>query len=407
MWGGERRANYEENAGVLLQIARPSRQFSGQQPSCGWRDIEAGLGEAGPGSMTPATSQANRPTNFLPIRRSSADDGRMESYTANPRRYESIKYVRCGRSGLKLPRVSLGLWHNFGGVDQLENQRALLRRAFDLGLTHFDLANNYGPPPGSAEENFGRILKMDFATHRDELIISTKAGYGMWDGPYGDWGSRKYVLASLDQSLKRMGLPYVDIFYHHRPDPETPLEETMGALADAVRSGRALYAGLSNYKADQTRQAAAILRSLGVPLLIHQPVYNMFNRWVEPDLLPALAELGVGCIPFSPLAQGLLTNRYLQGIPDDSRAHKPSGFLKAAAITPEVLAKVRALNEIAVKRGSTLAQFATLWLLRRPEITTVLIGASKVAQIDDIHGAIAQAPLSPDEIAHVETILKG
>jgi L-glyceraldehyde 3-phosphate reductase len=331
----------------------------------------------------------------------------MDSYTANPRRYESTPYVRCGRSGLKLPRISLGLWHNFGGVDPLENQRALLRRAFDLGITHLDLANNYGPPPGSAEENFGRILRQDFSTHRDELIISTKAGYGMWDGPYGDWGSRKYLLSSLDQSLKRMGLAYVDIFYHHRPDPETPLEETMGALADAVRSGRALYAGVSNYKAEQTRQAAAILRSLGVPLLIHQPVYNMFNRWVEPDLLPALAELGVGCIPFSPLAQGLLTNRYLQGIPDDSRAHKPTGFLKEAAITPAVLGKVRALNEIAVKRGGTLAQLATLWLLRRPEITTVLIGASKVAQIDDIHGAIAQAPLSADELARIETILKG
>jgi len=331
----------------------------------------------------------------------------MDSYTANPGRYESIQYGRCGRSGLKLPRVSLGLWHNFGGVDNVENQRALLRRAFDLGITHFDLANNYGPPPGSAEENFGRILKADFAAHRDELIISTKAGYGMWPGPYGDWGSRKFLLASLDQSLARMGLPYVDIFYHHRPDPETPLEETMGALADAVRSGRALYAGVSNYPADRTRQAAAILRSLGVPLLIHQPVYNLFNRWVEPELLPALAELGVGCIPFSPLAQGLLTNRYLQGIPEDSRAHKPTGFLKEAAITPAVLAKVRALNEVAVRRGSTLAQFATLWLLRRPEITTVLIGASKVAQIDDIHGALAQAPLSADEIARVEAILKG
>jgi L-glyceraldehyde 3-phosphate reductase len=329
----------------------------------------------------------------------------MESYTPSPNRYESVPYARCGRSGLKLPRVSLGLWHNFGGVDALENQRALLRRAFDLGITHFDLANNYGPPPGSAEENFGRLLRQDFATLRDELIISTKAGYGMWSGPYGDWGSRKYLLASLDQSLERMGLDYVDIFYSHRPDPETPLEETMGALADAVRSGRALYAGISNYKAEQTRQAAAILRSLGVPLLIHQPVYNMFNRWVEPELLPALAELGVGCIPFSPLAQGLLTNRYLQGIPDDSRAHKPTGFLKAAAITPEVLAKIRALNEVAVARGSTLAQVATLWLLRRPEITTVLIGASKVAQIDDIQGATRQAALSADELKRIEGIL--
>jgi L-glyceraldehyde 3-phosphate reductase len=329
----------------------------------------------------------------------------MDAYSAHPQRYESTPYARCGRSGLKLPRVSLGLWHNFGGVDPLVNQRLLLRRAFDLGITHFDLANNYGPPPGSAEENFGRILRDDFRPHRDELIISTKAGYGMWSGPYGDWGSRKYLLASLDQSLARMGLDYVDIFYSHRPDPETPLEETMSALADAVKSGRALYAGVSNYKADQTRQAAAILRSLGVPLLIHQPVYNMFNRWVEPELLPALAELGVGCIPFSPLAQGLLTNRYLQGIPEDSRAHKPSGFLKAAAITPEVLGKVRALNEIAVARGGTLAQLATRWLLRRPEITTVLIGASKVAQIEDIHGALAQSALSADELARIDAIL--
>jgi L-glyceraldehyde 3-phosphate reductase len=330
----------------------------------------------------------------------------MDSYAANPRRYDSAQYVRCGRSGLKLPRVSLGLWHNFGGIDPRDNQRALLWRAFDLGITHFDLANNYGPPPGSAEENFGHFLRDDFAAHRDEMIISTKAGYGMWTGPYGDWGSRKYLLASLDQSLKRMGLPYVDIFYHHRPDPETPLEETMGALADAVRSGRALYAGVSNYPAALTRQAAAILRSLGVPLLIHQPVYNMFNRWVEPELLPALADLGVGCIPFSPLAQGLLTNRYLRGIPDDSRAHKPSGFLKPAQITPAVLAKVKALNEVATRRGSTLAQLATLWLLRRPEVTTVLIGASKISQIDDIHAGLAQAPLSADDLARIEEILK-
>ena len=329
----------------------------------------------------------------------------MSDYTPSPQRYESSQYVRCGRSGLKLPRLSLGLWHNFGGVDQLENQRALLRRAFDLGITHFDLANNYGPPPGSAEENFGRLLREDFAGHRDELIISTKAGYHMWPGPYGEWGSRKYLLSSLDQSLRRLGLDYVDIFYHHRPDPDTPLEESMGAVADAVRSGRALYAGVSNYDAGQTRQAAAILKSLGVPLLIHQPVYNMFNRWVEPDLLPALADLGVGCIPFSPLAQGLLTNRYLQGIPEDSRAHKPSGFLKADRITPDLLAKVRALNEVALKRGATLAQLATLWLLRRPEITTVLIGASKVAQIDDIHSGLRQAPLVPEELSRIEKIL--
>ena len=329
----------------------------------------------------------------------------MTSYSPDAKRYEAIPYARCGRSGLKLPRISLGLWHNFGGVDSLENQRLLLRRAFDLGITHFDLANNYGPPPGSAEENFGRLLKQDFAQHRDELIISTKAGYTMWDGPYGDWGSRKYLLSSLDQSLQRMGLDYVDIFYSHRPDPETPLEETMGAVADAVKSGRALYAGVSNYDAVRTKQAAAILKSLGVPLLIHQPVYNMFNRWVEPELLPALTEVGAGCIPFSPLAQGLLTNRYLQGIPQDSRAGKPTGFLKAANVTPQVIAKVQALNDLALKRGATLAQFATLWLLRRPEITTVLIGASKVAQIDDIHSGLKLPPLSADEQARVEKIL--
>ncbi len=329
----------------------------------------------------------------------------MSQYTPDPGRYEALPYARCGRSGLMLPRISLGLWHNFGGVDPLENQRAMLRRAFDLGITHFDLANNYGPPPGSAEENFGRLLREDFAAHRDELIISTKAGYRMWEGPYGEWGSRKYLLASLDQSLRRMGLPYVDIFYHHRPDPDTPLEESLGAVADAVRSGRALYAGISNYKAEQTRQAVAILKSFGVPLLIHQPVYNMFNRWVEPELLPALTENGVGCIPFSPLAQGLLTNRYLGGIPADSRAGKPTGFLKADGVTPEVLAKVRALNEVAVARGVTLAQLATLWLLRRPEVTSVLIGASRVAQIEDIHHALSQPALEGRELEKIEAIL--
>jgi len=331
----------------------------------------------------------------------------MTDYRPDPRRYETIAYARCGRSGLKLPRLSLGLWHNFGGVDTLENQRVLLRRAFDLGITHFDLANNYGPPPGSAEENFGRILCTDFAAHRDELIISTKAGYHMWPGPYGEWGSRKYLLASLDQSLKRLGLDYVDIFYSHRPDPETPLEETMGAVADAVKAGKALYAGISNYNAAQTRAAAAILQSHGVPLLIHQPKYNMFDRWVEPELLPALAEVGAGCIPFSPLAQGLLTNRYLQGLPADSRAVKSGVFLNAEKITPAVLAKIKALNEVASRRGATLAQFATLWLLRRPEITTVLIGASKVSQIDDIHAGLKLPPLSAEEQGQVEKILAG
>ena len=332
--------------------------------------------------------------------------GPMSSYIPNPDRYSAMTYARCGRSGLKLPRLSLGLWHNFGHVDDLNNQRALLRRAFDLGITHFDLANNYGPPPGSAEENFGKVLRTDFASLRDELIISTKAGYHMWPGPYGEWGSRKYLLSSLDQSLQRLGLPYVDIFYSHRPDYDTPLEETMGALADAVRSGRALYAGISNYDAQRTREAAAILRSHGVPLLINQPVYNMFNRWVEPELLPALSELGVGCIPFSPLAQGLLTNRYLQGIPADSRAGKPDGFLRASQVTPEVLGKVRALDAIAKKRGATLAQLAVLWLLRRPEITTVLIGASKVSQIEDSHAGLSQSPLDGAELGAIEAILR-
>jgi L-glyceraldehyde 3-phosphate reductase len=334
-------------------------------------------------------------------------DLRMSAYQPAPQRYEAMTYARCGRSGLKLPRISLGLWHNFGGVDPLENQRALLRRAFDLGLTHFDLANNYGPPPGSAEENFGRLLREDFAAHRDELIISTKAGYTMWPGPYGEWGSRKYLRASLDQSLQRMGLDYVDIFYSHRPDPETPLEETVAALADAVKSGKALYAGVSNYNAAQTRQAAALLKGHGVPLLIHQPKYNMFERWVEPELLPVLTEIGAGCIPFSPLAQGLLTNRYLDGIPADSRAVKSGVFLKPGQITPELLKKIQALNELARAHGATLAQFAVLWLLRRPEITTVLIGASKVAQIDDIHAALKLAPLSAGEQAGVEKILAG
>jgi L-glyceraldehyde 3-phosphate reductase len=323
----------------------------------------------------------------------------------NPARYESIGYQRCGRSGLMLPKLSLGLWHNFGGVDAIENQRTLLRRSFDLGITHFDLANNYGPPPGSAEENFGRIVRDDFAGYRDELVVSTKAGYRMWPGPYGDLGSRKYLLNSLDQSLRRMGLEYVDIFYHHRPDAQTPLEETMSALAHAVRSGKAIYAGVSNYSATDTRKAAEILRQMGVPLLIHQPVYNMFNRWVEPELLPALADLGVGCIPFSPLAQGLLTNRYLSGIPEDSRASRPTGFLKADRITPELLKKISALNEVAEARGSTLAQLAVNWLLRRSEVTTVLIGASKVSQIEDIHAGLQQPPLADAELAQIEAIL--
>ncbi len=327
------------------------------------------------------------------------------AYNPSPQRYDTIAYRRTGRSGLKLPAISLGLWHNFGGVDTIENMRAMLRRAFDLGVTHFDLANNYGPPPGSAEENFGRILKADFLDYRDELIISSKAGYGMWAGPYGDWGSRKYLISSLDQSLKRMGLEYVDIFYHHRPDPETPLEETMGALDYAVRSGRALYVGVSNYPADLTAQAAQILRSLGTPLLIHQPKYSMFERWVEEKLIDVLRAEGVGGIAFSPLAQGLLTNRYLGGVPDDSRAGKTGTFLRREQVTDQVLARVTALNDIARQRGQTLAQMALAWVLRHPEITSALIGASKVGQIEDAVHALDSGSFSDDELRAIEAAL--
>ncbi len=327
------------------------------------------------------------------------------AYNPSPQRYDTIAYRRTGRSGLKLPAISLGLWHNFGGVDTLENMRAMLRRAFDLGVTHFDLANNYGPPPGSAEENFGSILKADFQEYRDELIISSKAGYYMWPGPYGDWGSRKYLISSLDQSLKRMGLEYVDIFYHHRPDPETPLEETMGALDYAVRSGRALYVGVSNYPADLTAQAAQILRSLGTPLLIHQPKYSMFERWVEEKLIDVLRAEGVGGIAFSPLAQGLLTNRYLGGVPDDSRAGKTGTFLRREQVTDQVLARVNALNAIAQQRGQTLAQMALAWVLRHPEITSALIGASKVSQIEDAVRALDSGPFSDDELRSIEAAL--
>ncbi len=329
------------------------------------------------------------------------------TWIASEERYATMRYNRCGRSGLKLPAISLGLWHNFGGVDSLENARAMLRRAFDLGITHFDLANNYGPPAGSAEENFGRILKQDLAAYRDELIISTKAGYRMWPGPYGEWGSRKYLIASLDQSLRRMGLEYVDIFYSHRPDPETPLEETMAALDYAVRSGRALYAGISSYNADSTRRAAAILRQLGTPCLIHQPSYNMFNRWIEGELLSTLEEEGIGCIAFSPLAQGLLTARYLDGIPADSRAGRPTGFLRPQHITDEKLAKVRRLNEIAQARGQTMAQMAIAWVLRHPVMTSALIGASRVGQIEEIVGALAHLTFSQEELATIDAILAG
>ncbi len=327
-------------------------------------------------------------------------------YDASPKRYETPAFfARCGRSGLFLPRISLGLWHNFGGVDQFETGRAIVRRAFDLGVTHFDLANNYGPPPGSAEENFGKMLALDLAPYRDELVISTKAGYRMWAGPYGEWGSRKSLLASLDQSLKRMGLDYVDIFYSHRFDPHTPLEETMGALATAVKSGKALYAGVSSYDAPNTARAAQILRDLGVPALIHQPVYNMFNRWIEPTLLDTLEREGMGCIPFSPLAQGLLTNRYLQGIPDDARAAKAHGFLKSDRITPEVLARVRKLGAVAQERGQSLAQLALAWVLRDARVTTALIGASKISQLEDCVGAAANTHFSSEELARIEAIL--
>ena len=326
-------------------------------------------------------------------------------YLAAESRYQAMQYNRSGRSGLKLPAVSLGLWHNFGGVDTFENSRAMVRRAFDLGITHFDLANNYGPPPGSAEETFGQIMAQDLGPYRDELIISSKAGYLMWDGPYGEWGSRKYLVASLDQSLKRLGLDYVDIFYHHRPDPDTPLEETMGALDYIVRSGRALYVGISNYPADKTREAARILRQLGTPCLIHQPSYSMFNRWVEESLLDTLAEEGIGCIPFSPLAQGLLTNKYLGGIPDDSRAAKPHGFLKAANITDDKLAKVARLNEMAQGRGQTLAQMALAWVLRHQVVTSVLIGASKVSQIEDAVGMLDRLAFTAEELAAIEAVL--
>ncbi len=328
------------------------------------------------------------------------------SYSPSNQRYDSMRYNRCGRSGLKLPAISLGLWHNFGGVDTLENSRSMIHRAFDLGITHFDLANNYGPPPGSAEETFGKILHEDLKSYRDELIISTKAGWGMWPGPYGDFGSRKYLIASLDQSLKRMKLDYVDIFYHHRPDPETPLEESMGALDQIARSGKALYVGISSYSAEQTKQASRILRELGTPCLIHQPIYHMFNRWVEAGLLNALSEEGIGCIAFSPLAQGLLTDRYLKGIPDDSRASKPHGFLKADQITEDKIAKVRALNEIARRRNQSLAQLAIAWVLRHPTMTSALIGASKVSQVEDCVATLGNLSFSEEERSSIDAVLR-
>lgn len=326
-------------------------------------------------------------------------------YQANEHRYETMKYLRCGKSGLLLPRVSLGLWHNFGSVDCYENMREILFEAFDSGITHFDLANNYGPSYGSAEENFGRILASDLRPYRDEMIISTKAGYDMWPGPYGNWGSRKYLMASLDQSLRRMGLDYVDIFYHHRPDPDTPLEETMNALSDIVRQGKALYVGLSNYRSDQLREAAAILRENKTPLLITQPRYNMFDRWVESDgLLDTAAECGCGVICFSPLAQGLLTNRYLNGIPADSRAAR-NHFLKAENITEEKLLTIQRLQEIAEGRNQSLAQLALSWVLRENRVTSVLIGASRKSQIDDNVQIIKHLDFTADELSAIEKVL--
>ncbi|KAA5975090.1 MULTISPECIES: L-glyceraldehyde 3-phosphate reductase [Pantoea] len=323
----------------------------------------------------------------------------------HPDRYQQMEYRRSGRSGIKLPAISLGLWHNFGDSTRVDNSRELLRHAFDRGITHFDLANNYGPPPGSAEENFGRLLREDFRAHRDELIISTKAGYTMWQGPYGDWGSRKYLVASLDQSLKRMGLEYVDIFYHHRPDPDTPLEETMRALDHVVRQGKALYAALSNYPAGLAADAIAILRDLGTPCLIHQPRYSMFERTPEQGLIQTLGEAGVGCIAFSPLAGGVLTDRYLQGIPADSRVASGSRFLDENQLTEEKMARVRRLNTLAQQRGQKLAQMALAWVLRDERVTSVLIGASKTAQIDDAVAMLARREFSDDELAAIDAAL--
>ena len=328
------------------------------------------------------------------------------SYQPSENRYKSMQYRRCGKSGIKLPAISLGLWHNFGHVDDMDNFRKILHFAFDSGITHFDLANNYGPPPGSAEENFGKLLKLDFSGYRDEMIISSKAGYHMWEGPYGDWGSKKYLVASLDQSLKRMGLDYVDIFYHHRPDPETPLEETMAALDLIVRQGKALYVGISNYPATQADKAIKLLKEMGTPCLIHQPKYSMFERWVEGGLLDVLEQDGVGCIPFSPLAQGMLTDKYLHGIPEGSRAARPTGFLQVGQITDEKLAQINALNDLAIQRGQTLGQMALAWLLKDPRVTSVLVGASSVGQLADSLKCLDNIQFSSEELRQIEGILK-
>lgn len=330
----------------------------------------------------------------------------MEIYKANENRYADMTYRRCGRSGILLPAVSLGLWHNFGSVDVFADFIKIAYAAFDNGITHFDLANNYGPVYGSAEENFGRILKKGLGTYRDELLISTKAGYDMWPGPYGNWGSRKYLMASLDQSLRRMGLEYVDIFYSHRPDPATPIEETMGALADIVRQGKALYVGISNYNAEQTARALAILKEYRVPCLIHQARYSMLDRWTELELLPLLQQEGVGMIAFSPLAQGVLTNKYLNGIPENSRAARPTGHLKAEQVTEDKIEKVRCLNDLAIRRGQTLAEMALAWLLRDERVTSVLVGASSVAQLMDNLNALQHVSFTDEELQSIEQILK-
>ncbi|MGN7380994.1 L-glyceraldehyde 3-phosphate reductase [Paenibacillus sp. SAFN-117] len=328
------------------------------------------------------------------------------SYLPDNQRYSTMIYNRCGQSGIKLPAISLGLWHNFGGADVYENSRAMIRKAFDLGITHFDLANNYGPPPGSAEETFGRVLKSDLRAYRDEMIISTKAGFYMWPGPYGEWGSKKNMVASLDQSLKRMGLDYVDIYYHHRPDPDTPLEETTAALDLIVRQGKALYIGISNYREERAREAIRILKQLGTPLLIHQASYSMFNRWIEDGLQDILQDGGAGCIAFCPLAQGLLTNKYLKGIPADSRAAKEGSFLKEKDVTEEKIAKVRLLAELAAERGQSLAQMSLAWVLREGKVTSALIGASRVSQIEENAAAIQNLDFSSEELTRIDDILK-
>jgi L-glyceraldehyde 3-phosphate reductase len=377
---------------ALEQLAaeRRASAFASKPDAEGWDGCDALLDH-------PAKSQQQRPRKCRILRAAM-------TYRAADSRYQSMRYNRTGFSGLKLPAVSLGLWHNFGGVDAFENGRAMLLRAFDLGITHFDLANNYGPPAGSAEQTCGRVLQQELRAHRDELVISSKAGYGMWPGPYGEWGSRKYLIASADQSLSRLGLEHVDIFYSHRFDPETPLEETMGALDHLVRSGKALYVGISNYPAEATRRAARILRSLGTPCLIHQPSYSLFNRWIEPELSSVLLDEGMGCICFSPLAQGLLSDKYLSGIPKDSRAAKEHGFLRPDQITTEKLEQIRRLDRIARARGQKLAQMAIAWVLRHPSMTSALIGASKVSQIEDAVAALEHAEFSAAELAEIDAI---